>query len=321
MASVSYTQPEAFQAYVREYSMDIFRKLYYGFKTAQLTSPFEGVKGQLVLNEAIITGNLIKRWTKNFEPVVAASIAPVILETALNKIDFSVVPQEYERSYLGKLRQKGQNPTDWPFEAFLLESVMKQANIEMEQAIWKGVKTGAPAVGDNLTVTFNGFLKLIADAVTATTLTPRVTGAITSSNAVTAFRNMWNFVGEAEKDQGVDILCSYAIYDNYRIHYKTLYGANPAETEVINNAGYAVTGMRFELGGGDTNIIPLPGLSGSGRVIMTPRGNLVHGMDSPSDLEWNSDQDVRTMRFWTDFRMGCQILMARDTIMTINDQA
>ena len=319
--SVVYTSAEAFQNYVRQYQMDLYRQLYYGFKTSFLATPFEGIKGQLILNESVISGNLAKRWSKTFAPVAAVEIKPRTLSTVLEKIDLSVVPQEYEASYLGAMRRKGQDPLDWPFEAFILSQVMAKLAQEQEYAIWQGDAAAVPSSNDLLSATFDGYLKIIADEVTATNLTEVTTGAIDSTNAVASFRTMWAEVSSAYKEMGVDIFCSYEIFDAYRINYKDDFGANPVETSVINEANYSAQGLRYELGGGNSQIIPIPGLEGSGRVIMTPRANLCYGMDSPSDQTFNFDTDTRELRYWMDFRMGCQIMIAKDGIMTVNDQA
>ena len=319
--SIVYTSAEAFQAYVRQYSEQLFTKLFYGFKTGQLAMPFEGVKGELILSEVQIKDNLIRRWAKAFDPVAAAEFVPTTLKTHLNKVDLSVVPQEYEASYLGMMRQKGQNPRDWPFEAYILDKILKKMNQEMEYAFWQGDEAASPASTDYLRETFDGILKIVADAITATTITPVTTGAISSTNALAKFFDLWQQVGEAYKEGGTDFFCSYAIYDMYRKNYKTEYGANPIETPVINNAGYEVNGLRYEYGGGNSFIIPTAGMTGSGRVIVTPRENLVYGVDDPSDVQFNFETNVRELQMWADFRMGVQLLQARDGIIVVNDQA
>ena len=319
--SVVYTSAEAFQAYVREYAPSLIRQLYYGFKTGMLVTPFEGIKGQLILTESVIANSLAKRWSKTFAPVAAVEMKPRKLEVVPQKIDLSVVPKEFEFSYLGMMRRKGQDPRDFPFEAYILTQILDKLAQEKEYAIWQGVAAAVAGSNDLLSETFDGFLQIVADEITATNLTPVTTGAIDSTNAVASFRTMWSEVSSAYKEMGVDIFCSYEIFDAYRINYKDDFGANPVETTVINESNYTAQGLRYELGGGNSSIIPIPGLEGSGRVIMTPRANLCYGMDSPSDETFNFDTDTRELRYWMDFNMGCQIMIAKDGIMTVNDQA
>lgn len=318
--SVSYTAAEAFQDYIREFREDLFSQLFYGFKTSQLATPHEGVKGELVLTELQIGDNLVKRWSKTFAAVSGAvDFNPRVLATVLNKVDLSIVPQEYESSYLGMMRRKGQDPTDWPFQAYVLERLMAKIKQEMEYAIWQAEAAGSPSSNDYLRQTFDGYLTIIEDAIAATTITPVTTGAITSSNAVASFRLLWNELLDPYKESGVDFFCSYSLYDAYRINYKTLYGQHPNEV-VINDTDYM--GLQYELGGGQSMIIPVSGLSGSGRVVCTPRANLHYGVDAFEDFEnFNVEQDTRELKFWMDFRMGAQIGILQDGILVVNDQA
>jgi hypothetical protein len=319
--SIKYTSAEAFQAYVRTYAMELFTKMFYGFKTSQIATPYEGIKGEHILTRLQIKDNLAKRWSKAFSGVEAAEPKPVTLKTVLNKVDLSIVPQEYESSYIGIMRQKGQNPRDWPFEAYILGQIMNKLNEEFEYAIWQGEEAAVAASTDYLRETFDGYLTLIADAITATDLTPVVTGAINSTNAVDQFQAMWAALPEAYKETGADFFCSYAVYDAYRIHYKNKYSANPVETPIVNNANYTAMGLQYELGGGNSKIIPIAGMSGSGRVVLTPQQNLTYGMDDPADVgSFNVEQEDRQLKFWLDFRMGAQIMINSDDAMVVNDQ-
>lgn len=319
--SVVYTSAEAFQDYVRQFRKELYRQLYYGFKTSYLATPFEGVKGEEIISESVITNALVRRWSKSFNPVQAAEIKPVKLVTSLNKVDISVTPQDYEKSYLGILRRKGQNPTDWPFEEYMMKQFMDKVMQEMEYAIWHAEAAAVPNANDELIATFDGYLKHIATAITNNEVTPVATGAFTANNAVASLRTMWADVDEMYKETGTDIFMSYELYDYYRINYKNEFKANPIETETINESGYVAKGLQYELGAGNSFITPVPGLAGSGRVIITPRNNLIYGMDDPSDLSFNFEQEKRELCFWMDFRMGAQILMKRDGILVVNDQA
>lgn len=318
--SVTFTRARAFQDYVRTYAENLYSQLFYGFKSAQLVTAHEGIKGEKILTELEIGDNLAKRWAKSFDPVTdAIDFIPRKLKTVLNKVDLSIVAQEFETSYLGMMRQKGQKVDDIPFQAYIFDRIMAKLNQELEYAFWQAAEAATPAATDFLRQTFDGILTIITKAITATTITPVVTGAINSTNAVEKFRLLWEEVDEANKEAGVDFACSYALYDAYRIRYKTLYGQHPNEPLIT---GTNFTGMPFELGGGNSRIIPFPGMSGSGRVVLTQLSNLHYGMDAFNDIEmFNVEQEVREMRFWMDFRMGTQIGMIRDGSLVVNDQA
>lgn len=318
MSSVNHDYAQSFQDYVRTYAEEMFCELFYGFKTSELAQVFEGIKGEHVITQLEIGDNLARRWNKDFEPVAdAATHKPRVLKTVLNKVDFSVVPQDYEFSYLGAMRKKGQNPTDWPFQAYIMEKILAKLKQEYEVACWQGIASGAPASGDVLSQTFDGFFQIINDAVVAGDVTPVATGGLTTVNILGALRDMWEAVLPVYKENGTDIFMSYPVYDLYRIAYKDAYKIDPAYT-TITQSGYR--GIEFELGNGNTRIIPVNGMNGTQAVIITPRENLAIGIDAASDFMFNVDQNKRSLDFYADFRMGVQILMQKDGILVVNDQ-
>lgn len=315
---LDFSAAEAYKAYVEEIKEDLFRQLFFGFKTAQLATPVEGVKGRMVMTELQVKDNLTKRWSQAFSGTDNVKFDPLVLEVVTQKVENSVVPQLFEGSYLGHMRRSGQSPTDFPFEAFILDSIIQKVNQELETAFWQGEAVASPASTDNLIQTIDGVLHIIADLITATTITPVATGAFTSANAVTNLRTMWEQVDPAYKDGGTDIFMSYSVYDFYRIHYKTLFGTHPNEVP-IGTTDYM--GLNFELGGGKTTIIPVAGMGTSGRVVICPRENLYYGYDALEDWStWDFQQDVRELKYWMDFNFGVQMAMKRDGILVVNDQ-
>ena len=130
-------------------------------------------------------------------------------------------------------------------------------------------------------------------------------------------RDMWEEVGVPYKEGGVDILMSYTNYDKYRKAYKDAYKVDPAYV-MITASGYK--GIEFELGNGNTRIIPVVGMGASNRIVITPRENLHMAIDDPSDVMFNVEGVKRELHFWMDFRMGAQILLVKDGILVVNDQ-
>lgn len=319
MDSSNHEYAIAFQDYVRTFSDQLFTQMFYGFKTSDLATTYEGIKGEHIITELEVGENLARRWGKNFDPVAnAATFKPRKLKTVLNKVDFSIVPQQYEASYMGAWRKKGQNPEDWPFSQYVMDKVMTKLQQEFEVALWTGVEADTPSDGDYLRQTFDGYLKIIVDALAAGDITAVATGASTTADIIADLRLMWAQVLTPYKEGGTDIFMSYAMYDTYRIAYKDAYKIDPAYIQ-ITEAGYQ--GILYELGNGNTRIIPINGMAGSNRIIMTPRENLTIGIDSPSDTTFDVHADIRMLKFAMDFRMGAQILMQKDGVLVVNDQA
>ena len=313
MASANFTAAQAYKDYVEEFAPQLFSKLYYGFETANYVTPHEGVKGKKVLTELMI-GDLAKRWRKNFDALAdVIDFKPRVLETELAKVDLQITPQEFEGSYLGMMRRTGQNQTDLPFQAYILDKVIQKLHTEKETAIWQGVAAAVPAAGDPLDEVFDGYLKIIADAITATDITPFPTGALTNINIVTQIEAMWDALDPAMKKEAVEVWVSYNNYTKFIQNYRNDFG---------KYVGYDGQGA-IKLDFGNATLRPIAGMGNSQRVIITQPSNFHYGFDASADssminFEWNH----RSLDMWIDFRMGCQIGILDDSKMIIvNNQA
>ena len=313
MASLNFTPAAAYQAYVEEFAPELFSKLYYGFETAKYVTSHEGVKGRKVLTELIV-GSLAKRWRKQFDALPdAIEFKPRVLQTELAKVDLQMTPQEFEGTYLGMMRRTGQNQKDLPFEAYILDKVIQKLHTEMESAIWQGEAAAIPAAGDDLDEVFDGYLKIIADAITASDITEFPTGALTNENIVEKVEDMWDALDPAMKRERVEVWMSYSNYVKYVQNYREDFG---------KYVGYDGQGA-IKLDFGNAVLRPIAGMGNSNRVIITQPENFHYGLDAASDksminFEWNH----RSLDMWIDFRIGAQIGILDDSKMIIvNNQA
>lgn len=318
-----YSQLEAFQAYVQTHSTEVWSKMFYNFFTAGIASIESGVKGKRTLPNLTIGDNLSKRWTSTFGDAPDNDDKVVwdqrVLETYLNKLEFSFVPTEWENNYMGFLRRSGQDPMDFPFEAFIMMKIVQKQRKEFEDAVWQAVQAGVAADTDPLEATFDGFLHIISDEITATNITPVATGAITSANILEKVRDMWAVVDTAYKtDAQMAILMDFADFDIYRIAYKELYHESPSPAP---QAGTDYPGVLFELGGGRVRIIPVPGLGTSKRKIITPLDNLVLGFDGVENLNLNVEQNHWQLDIFGAYRIGVQFRTLEPGVLVVNDQA
>lgn len=316
---IDFTQAAAYQAYVETFAEDLFTEIFHGFPTANVAVPHEGIKGKHILTELQISDNLARRWDATYRGTQNTAYKPEVLEVFANTIEHSVVPQNFESTYLGRQRQQGQSVSDYPMQAFVLGTMINKLVQELEVASWQGDAAETPAITDLLRQTFDGYLKQIADAITATELTPYVSGAVTSANVIATLRGMWELVTAALKASGCIIGMSYTVYDMLRIAIKDTYKVDPAYIE-INDSGYE--GMRFELGGNQTTIVPFPGMGSSQRIFITSAANLNYGYDSLAD--WSNFQIYplhRQLDFFMDFKYGVKFTQLRDGFTVVNDQA
>lgn len=316
---VNFADAQAYKDFVEEFADTLYSDIFFGFASSNYAMAHEGVKGKKVLTELMLSENLATRWAAPFVGTPNTSYKPEVLEVFTNKVEHSVIPQEFESSYLGFMRRQGQSSDDYPMQAYVLGKLIEKLGSELEVAFWSGAKAVTPASTDLLRETFDGVLAQIAAKITATELTPVATGAITAANIIDSLRTMWTQVSTIDKQNGVDIYLSYRLFDFLRIAIKDAYKVDPAYTE-INSSDYQ--GMFYELGARNTRIIPVPGMLDSGRILMHRPGNLHYGMDALG--EWRNfdfEKNHRQLDFWTDFNMGVLVTQLRDGIAVVNDQA
>jgi len=312
-ASVDFTNVDALQDYIREFMPDLITKMYHGFKTAALVTPLEGVKGQKVLTEHLL-GTLVQRWAKTFDPTDAISFNPRTLTVYPAKVDIQIYPQEFEQRYLGMARRPGFQPDDLPFEAFILSEILKKVQAEQETAFWTAVLDGTPDAGDPLTELFNGILKIIVDELVLASITAHTTAAHTSSNAVTNAEIVHKGLAPVYQDELTYMFCSFNFARLYREHYRASFGLYSGQFDK------GPAGDMIKLDFGNCYLVPTIGMGTSSRLICTPASNIYYGYDLESDAaNIRVEKNHRSLDFMIDFKMGVQIGIVHDSILSVND--
>lgn len=320
MPTLNLATAQSFQDYYREFSLDFFERTFFGFKSAQLFNTLEDVKDELILPELKIGEDLAKRWSPTFSGQTnKAEWTQRKLKTQLCKLEWTFCPTEYEnKNYLAMLRKKGQDPKDFPFEAYILMRLMQKLKAEMEKATHQAEEAAVPSDGDLLRETFDGSLTLITDGIAANDIEPIVTGTITQANIISKLRLMWDAVDEAEKDEGrMGFFLNYAQYEMYARAIWDTYHQSPT---IVNISNTRYTGYRYELGGESTLLIPVHGMTGKNRIVLTPPENLTIGLDGAEDVELNTEQDHWNIDIFGAFRMGVQLRNVEEGLLVVNDQ-
>lgn len=261
---------------------------------------------------------LLKPYKKDWVAGNAGALKPRTLQVEVGQIEVEEEPMQYRKTYLGQVLSGGVNPEDHPFEAFLMESIAKQANADInDDLIFKGVRNAA---GTSPADVNDGFLKIISDNIyNATTnpsgeITPIATGVIDSTNAVTKLKAMYRAVPAAYRSKQLKMYVSHDIYDAYCDHYQTLNGSLPYNTE-FEKTFLEGSGRRCEL-------VPLSGMGTSSRVIIAPRENMCIGVDLESDQEEvtvTKGINPKVVGFYMALAFGVQI--ASFKALWVNDQA
>lgn len=302
--SLVFTDVVAVRSYVETNYAQFLRRIFYGFKSAEVFNPHEGVKGKELMTQMTI-GQLVKKYGKTFQPVAdAVTFSPRWLEVFAAKVDLKIYPQDFETNYLGLERQKGQG-MDIPREGIIFEELLNGISQEMEDAVWNAAIPGVPTATDPLSLLFDGLKEQIKDGIGS--LAPVATGALTESNAFTSIRNVFKATSKAWKDRGMDCFINPNTALLASIEYQNLVG------KYTDASGIGFTIPKV-------NVIVLPGIPDN-CILMTPRENIHYGYDSAMDhTMFNFEQEDRAIKFWMDFKIGVTFGIFHSSFIYVNNQ-
>ena len=185
-----------------------------------------------------------------------------LLTAYQSKWDYEFDEENYRNTYLAEL------PENMSFEQAAMQQVADTyLDSLIKNTLYLGVRNGAGTAAADIA---NGWGKIIADEIVATNITPVVTGAITSANAVTKVEQVADATQIWMKKKGYRIYCSYQMFQDYATHYRTLNGFQFQPN---------VTGG-YRLDNRNAILTPADFMGTSRRLIATVDGNLVFGSDA-----------------------------------------
>jgi hypothetical protein len=305
--SLKITDAATYKAYAEKFAPELLTLLHLGFETSTKVTAHANVKGRKVLTEMIM-GNLVKRWKASFDKTDnAVEFVPRVLSTELVKVDLEIYPQEFEGSYLAEMMKPGQNPTELPFQKYILEKILAKKAEEDETAVWTGEAEAIPGALDPLAQVIDGFMTIAKEEASSGNITAVATGALSDTNAVEKFESVYLALHESVKKGVVDIWCSNAAMTKYIRDYRTRYGGNTITAQY----------MQFDLGTVRWNVVPGVG----DFIMMTPKENLHYGFDGAADGNTiRFEASKRAIALMMDYRIGVQIGIVDNKILRINDQ-
>lgn len=309
----------ALGAYFRANKNILISDLYYSMNNEGWTV-MDGVSDQLPMPKIGTTALIKPGNNTTFAPTAnAIALGARILQARPWKVDLLIDPAALVKTWLGYTKQKGTRQTKIPLEQFMMAQIVKQVIQDLELTTkYRGVyNAGGTAPID----VANGLLKLIADEITASNITPTVTGAITSSNVADKLYLVHDDLGEAAKEGQSEMHTPAQVFDwAYRKFFPL---TNPSLVAVSTadgqEAGFASS---FMLPGTNCKIMRKAGLGASQRLITSIPGNIALGIDSESDLNnWEFQRFDRTIKVLGDGTLGIQIGNIHTDVLAVNDQA
>lgn len=298
----------ALAAYGGKYEKKLFSTLRNNLDLLKDTTVVPGIKNTLNLTKLTV-GTGVRSYREQFDAQdTDLNYTPRVLATKLLKRDIQINPLKYRETWMSELMKPGVNPQDLPFAQYVYEQVVKQIASEVNDGAYLAVLGAGASVADS----FDGFAKIIADAILATDLTPVATGAITSVNAVASFESMMKSMPVAYRNNGFDIYTSYANWDLYQEDYREKYGKY---IEPNTNGYFFIDSTKRKV-----KVVPATWLGSSSRLIATPKENILTGVDAVGDFDKiHVETEFELIKLRLLFAIGSQF---RDlAALRVNDQA
>lgn len=259
------------------------------------------VKTPQVLPKMSATGD-VRPYSEGDNFGTGVKITDRLLTVKQTKMDYTFNPEEARNKYLASVI----DPNSLAFVPFAVEQVSKQYLDQlMGTALYGGTYNGA---GNTAVATMDGLGKIIADEITATTLTPQVTGVITNTNAVSKVDLVAKAVPFWMRQKGFIVKVSYSVFDKYAEDYRSKYGFQytPSVT-----GGYRIDNV-------NATMIASPEMGASQRIICTVQDNLVFGTDI-DEIGYYPTPHLDILKIRNKMPVGLQI--ADLEAIVVNDQA
>lgn len=322
MSSANLAKAKIYEAIIQEYAPGLVSQGLFGFKTADFVQVGEGNKGLRTITEGSVNDITYEGGgLYGFNPVPGAfDYTPRDILVSAQSVDLEFIPQQFEETYIGSARKKGQNSgTDLPYEAWHMMKIMDKMANELERAVWQGVKV-APLPGGQrrkLLQNLNGFFKVITDelAVGSSNFTPFAVpgGAWTDTNAVINLEKMAERLDSDTQSQKLYAYCGIHLVNKYRRNMREAY-------KKYTDTSIALNQIQMEIG--DVTLIGLPGLGMSNRVIITTPENLVIDFDSIDDTKFiNVESNKRKIEMWADYKVGVNLQIVHNDKVSVCDIA
>ncbi len=218
------------------------------------------------------------------------------------------------RTHLRQIRESGARGSayDIPFQDVLFSALVnKWMHHIVTDLAWGGVYN---ATGTTTAAIANGWETVLDAAVTATDIVAadqQFTGTtLTASNALAQFNGINQLITDnapVYEGQELNVYASHAALKHYRTNYRSTFNSLPYNTEFKKN-----------FLDDDTNrpIMPMQGLAGSDRIVITTPGNLVIATDALTRLGnfWTETRG-RDLYFYVDGKIGFDFILPEEVWM------
>jgi len=187
------------------------------------------------------------------------------------------------------------------------------------KALFKGVNNPAGTTSADL---FDGYLKTIADEITASNVTPVATGAITSTNVIEKLQMVYDAMGEEQKGKKINMHVNSKIFDWVTRSYGLMTNRSVMVKDVAD-AALAQPLQAVPLDGTNAILYREPGLGTSQRVTSTVAGNAHLGYyGKPESMDFEIQKENLTLKLIMTFKAGANFATVDDVFQNfkVNNQ-
>ena len=204
------------------------------------------------------------------------------LETFFGSVNADFEPNSSISTVLGHLASQGMGDAlkNVDLAKLVLALQAKQIGKKLNACLFSAVRNSS---GTTTSALFNGFDTITAAEVTAGNLTTAKNNyavgstVISASNAETILKEYYRSCDDELRDQPTKMFISRAIYDAYCDSYQTNHGALPYNTQFKKTTLEGSDGM--------CELVPLVGKKNSEYIHITPKSNMLIGVDQMGDVE------------------------------------
>ena len=318
--------------YSREHSKELFARTLYTAGERQPEQPrhwLDTVRRGFFKDEQAFARMLVNLQVHERSTTVTEQTAtPITIEGALRKLRdmetiFSITPESLENTWLDEMVMMARKFRDQPeysdveFVPWLTEYLVGKFLEEFYlNTVWGGVYVSGFTYAQSWAAAADGFLKVVTDAITATTISNVVvTGAITASNAYDSFETVGKAVPRNLRYKPLVLYCAEQLSDWYNHDRATTYPGDNAQL----HPEYKLYRLRDR---SNITIMPVPEMEGSQRLILAQENNLSLDMDGRNatgpELVYHP-KNVKEIQVLMKASAGMSITMPAE--VTVNDQA
>lgn len=277
-------------AYTDQQRLPLITKAVFSARSASLFTKQVGIKFADALN-LMDTDALIQSGDAcGFTTSGTTAFTQRNITVGRMKVQETLCPRSLEQYWMQTQLTQGSNYEGVPFEQAFSEQKALRIAEAIENAIWQG------------NAYFSGINQLL-DAASGSVVsgnTAAVSGAITASNVIGIFDNIYTRIPQAILTKtDLVMFCGWDTFRLLVMAFKANQGVMYNQVDLNGLAGGEIV-----YPGTNIKVIAVPGLTGTSRIVTTYLGNLFYGTDLLSDEEqfsiWHSkDQDeVRFQASW-----------------------